>query len=699
MSFGTLVRLCSMISPRPVVHPLRRAAIGPRRSVAWSLIFLFTFSSGLLLVGPSGRADTTMTMSPILSERYGASAVWDGTNAYIFGGRGSEPQLDKIVRYNPTTNTLTTMSTTLPTGRFHTSAAWVGTNAYIFGGLDCCVLNQIVRYNPTTNTVTTMSATLPTGRWSTSAVSDGTNVYIFGGSEGGSYPNQILRYNPPTDTLTVMSATLPSGRSDPSAVWDGTYIYIFGGFNAGSKLNDIVRYNPTTNTVTTMSATLPTGRYATSAVWDGTNAYIFGGSDSSGPLNEIVRYNPATNTVTTMRATLPTTRLWTSAVWTGTNPYIFSGLEAGLFNGIVRYDPNNPAMPPTAPSSLVATQGPGAGEISLNWQAPADSGSSSVTNFRIYRATTNTGTYTKIAQTGNVLSFTDTGRPAGTTWYYRVAAVNIAGEGLRSGTASATTFNKPSVPGNLTAEVGPELGQITLEWEAPLSNGGMPITNYRVYRDSGSGEAYLAQVGNVLTYTDNTCGSPGRVCYYTVSAVNGAGESPHSNRAFAPGTTPAAPAVVIAAYDFESGPQGWWNDGYPYEWEWGTPTYGPPGAHSGVSAWGTDLDGTYENYADESLYSPYIHLPSTSPVLLSWWHYFNSASNDVGYVDISENGGPWTTLAIFTGPVSPAWAQQTVDVSAYAGSVIEVRYRFVSDSILVDAGWYVDDVSLWTPNP
>ncbi len=238
---------------------------------------------------------------------------------------------------------VTTMTATLPTKRYGTSAVWDGTNAYIFGGADAGWLNQIVRYNPASNTVATMTATLPTGRYRTSAVWDGTNAYIFGGEDASSLLNQIVRYNPSTNTVTAMTATLPTGRYGTSAVWDGTNAYVFGG-NDGSSLNQIVRYNPSTNTVTAMTATLPTGRYHASAVWDGTNAYVFGGI-GPGRLNEIVRYNAGTDTVTTMSATLPTVRYWTSAAWDGTNAYVFGGTD-GISNlkQIIRYAPNKPPV-------------------------------------------------------------------------------------------------------------------------------------------------------------------------------------------------------------------------------------------------------------------------------------------------------------------------------------------------------------------
>src|SRR5205807_1058163 len=206
--------------------------------------------------------------------------------------------------------------------------------------------------------------------------------------------------------------------------------------------------------------------------------------------------------------------------------------------------PPPPNSPPSAPQNLAATGGNA--QVTLTWQAPASDGGSPVTNYKIYRGVAS-GSETLLTTVGAVTSYTDTAVTNGVTYYYQVSALNSVGEGPRSNEASATPNapppppppTPPSAPTNLVATAGN--AQVTMTWQAPASNGGSPITNYRIYRGTSSnGETLLATIGNVLTYTD-TAVTNGVTYYYQVSAVNGAGEGPRSNEVSATPTAPATP--------------------------------------------------------------------------------------------------------------------------------------------------------------
>lgn len=97
-------------------------------------------------------------------------------------------------------------------------------------------------------------------------------------------------------------------------------------------------------------------------------------------------------------------------------------------------------------------------------------------------------------------------------------------------TAVFSEIQVPSPPENLTANLSS--GAVVLGWQAPLSNGGANITEYRIYRGLSEGsEEYICKVsGTVLKYTDRNV-SAGTTYYYYVTAVNLAGESARSNEA------------------------------------------------------------------------------------------------------------------------------------------------------------------------
>src|SRR5437660_286908 len=207
-----------------------------------------------------------------------------------------------------------------------------------------------------------------------------------------------------------------------------------------------------------------------------------------------------------------------------------------------------PPTPPSAPQNLAATGG--SAQVTLTWQAPASNGGSPITNYRIYRGLS-PGTETLLTTVGAVTSYTDTAVTNGVTYYYQVSAVNNAGEGPKSNEASATPSavppppTPPPAPQNLAATGGN--AQVTLTWQAPASDGGSPITNYKIYRGTTSGsETLVATIGNQLSYSDGGL-TNGVTYYYQVSAVNNVGEGPRSNEMPATPTAPPPPASPPSA--------------------------------------------------------------------------------------------------------------------------------------------------------
>lgn len=77
-----------------------------------------------------------------------------------------------------------------------------------------------------------------------------------------------------------------------------------------------------------------------------------------------------------------------------------------------------------------------AGGITVCWSAPASVGSGPILSYKIYRGDWGAETYLATVS-GSTLCFQDTSVPMWTYYYYRVTAVNAAGEGPPSNNTGA----------------------------------------------------------------------------------------------------------------------------------------------------------------------------------------------------------------------------------------------------------------------
>lgn len=110
----------------------------------------------------------------------------------------------------------------------------------------------------------------------------------------------------------------------------------------------------------------------------------------------------------------------------------------------------------------------------------------------------------------------------------------------------------PGAPIGLHAT--PNNGQIHLSWQTPSSDGGSPITGYRIYRGTDSG----AEGSNpIVTVTIPSYSDMGLInqqtYYYRISAVNSIGEGPKSLEAQATPSIPVPPGHSVTVYFIDVG--------------------------------------------------------------------------------------------------------------------------------------------------
>ena len=104
-----------------------------------------------------------------------------------------------------------------------------------------------------------------------------------------------------------------------------------------------------------------------------------------------------------------------------------------------------------------------------------------------------------------------------------------------------TAISGPSAPKNLNAIAGN--AQVTLTWSAPVSDGGAPITGYKLYWSSERDGPFSSVLVNTTSYLHEGLTS-GMTYYYKVAAISSVGEGETSGVVSA---TPATPSSLPSA--------------------------------------------------------------------------------------------------------------------------------------------------------
>jgi len=231
-------------------------------------------------------------------------------------------------------------------------------------------------------------------------------------------------------------------------------------------------------------------------------------------------------------------RVIADVAWTTANTgcpggcnYVTSSLISNTSDSILN------TVYPGVPSGLTATAGNA--QASLTWSDPVTGGGSPITSYDVYDGTSSggesySGTPACTVTGASATSCTVTGLTNGTTYYFTVEAVNGAGNSAASTEASAVPITVPGAP----TQSAPTAysGQVAVNWSDPASNGGSAITGYNVYEATSSGgESYSGSAACSATgATATTCTVTGlahATYYFTVEAVNAAGNSAPSNQA------------------------------------------------------------------------------------------------------------------------------------------------------------------------
>jgi cellulose 1,4-beta-cellobiosidase len=205
-------------------------------------------------------------------------------------------------------------------------------------------------------------------------------------------------------------------------------------------------------------------------------------------------------------------------------------VSAVLFmQGTLAYGAANP------PTNVKATAGTYPDKVVVTWTAPTGT----VTTYNVYRNTTPSGTTATKAGSTTAKTFNDIGGQSGTKYYYFVSAVNSTGESTRT-VAPSVGWRAPvpaKPPTNVVATGGTYTNKVVITWTAPAGT----VGSYNIYRD----DKKIGLTTTAKTFTD-TGAEPGTPYYYSVAAVNSAGESTHAYAAKPGWIALAKPANVLA---------------------------------------------------------------------------------------------------------------------------------------------------------
>ncbi|MDP8239815.1 MAG: carboxypeptidase regulatory-like domain-containing protein [Candidatus Hatepunaea meridiana] len=292
---------------------------------------------------------------------------------------------------------------------------------------------------------------------------------------------------------------------------------------------------------------------------------------------------------------------------------------------------------------------------------------------------------------------------------YRVEPVYEEGEAPRSAEVVAAANMPPGPPRYPWVENDGE--DFTLYWSSPNQN-----ADGTDCEDFAATEVYLSDrlVATVDAGRNEWSGSVdlGEEDWYNFRLIT-RDEVPNRSEPI----EFSAPLGVAVVYNFER----FGNDPFevdPPDDAWqrsSSRTHGPHGAYSGSYYYGmAPRDGRYQDNIEWSITTVDEFRVEAETARLDLYHYISAEDgHDGGQLLISVDGGQWelfvpeegypdqTVAAFGNGPAftgeSLEWVPVSFDLSPYHNHTVRLKWLFASDqSISWYAGWYIDDVVLWS---
>ncbi len=334
--------------------------------------------------------------------------------------------------------------------------------------------------------------------------------------------------------------------------------------------------------------------------------------------------------------------------------------------------------------------------IDLSWTASTDN--IGVVGYDVYQGNT-------MIAVASGTTYQVTGLTADTAYSFKVkardAADNMSGF---SNTINEVTLpvdtEAPSVPAGLTAS-NITTSSVDLSWTASTDN--IAVTGYDVYQ----GNDVIASVSST---TYNVIGLAAETTFsFRVKAKDAAGNmSGFSNTAEATTLPSASCTGGISTFPYAEGLEnvlGDWSQDTSDDINWTLNNNGTPSRNTGPSS---AAEGTYYAYIEASgngngypnkraiLNGPCFDLRSETQGSFSFQYHMFGSSIGTLTLEISDDDGiTWSSAWTESGNQGNTWKTTTVDLTAYAGSSVQLRFNGVtSTSWAGDIA--IDDIQLST---
>lgn len=262
------------------------------------------------------------------------SARW-GDYIYLFGGWTRERNgylAEDIQRYNIKTGMVEQIKTTLPINTSGALTITYNDAIYVIGGYQKSdPATTIFKFDPITETITTLGISLPVGIVNGTGVLVGDGiVYVTSGCREVNNTNQGLDKIIKIDLKNNKVEQFAYGINTPcyytaEAVY-GSKQYIIGGKTSeGTELNLIQWFDFETLEVGTLTTKLPKNIFATKAVIVDDLIYVVGGASGSSSLKTIYIFNPNTAEISLFPQTTPWTAGYIAVESVDNTIFVFGG--------------------------------------------------------------------------------------------------------------------------------------------------------------------------------------------------------------------------------------------------------------------------------------------------------------------------------------------------------------------------------------